>query len=307
MKLWKIALFVLTVFVVSCSIQKKPRLQITHVLAVTQQGDTLTIKNVVNIDPSADIKIYLDGNDVTGSTTTTQSGPDLIVKLGSNITFSADETSGHTSNNVGITIVNPIPAAGLEYDYRYLGDTMSSPRIFRLPNNGAGDAQDEDDIYVAVMGGGYGGRDDKVGSAVFVINLEDNVTPGKLEKVIPIVDEPNLNIVNSVPGTPVVVTADQARGIKYKGALVYVNDFVKIRPVSNNITIINNQLFEWEIPVDDKSADAKLEVKIVNGNNNATIKVINTEIILIADTLGISQNILPDSVNLENSGISPVI
>ena len=43
MKLWKIALFVLTVFVASCSIQKKPRLQITHVLAVTQQGDTLTI------------------------------------------------------------------------------------------------------------------------------------------------------------------------------------------------------------------------------------------------------------------------
>ena len=43
MKLWKIALFVLTVFVASCSIQKKPRIEITHVLAVTQQGDTLTI------------------------------------------------------------------------------------------------------------------------------------------------------------------------------------------------------------------------------------------------------------------------
>ena len=98
-------------------------------------------------------------------------------------------------------------------------------RIFRLPNTGAGDSNIEDDIYVAVMGGGYGGRDDKVGSALFVINLEDNVTPGKLEKVIPIKDEKSLNIVNSVPGTPVVVTADQARGIKYKGALVYVNDF----------------------------------------------------------------------------------
>ena len=61
------------------------------------------------------------------------------------------------------------------------------------------------------MGGGYGGRDDKVGSALFVINLEDNVTPGKLEKVIPITDEKSLNIVNSVPGTPVVVTAGSSK------------------------------------------------------------------------------------------------
>jgi hypothetical protein len=43
MKLWKIVLFAVAVLVTSCSIQKKPQLQITHVLAVTQQGDTLTI------------------------------------------------------------------------------------------------------------------------------------------------------------------------------------------------------------------------------------------------------------------------
>ena len=43
MKLWKIALFVLTAFVCSCSIQPKPTLQITHVLAVTQEGDTLKL------------------------------------------------------------------------------------------------------------------------------------------------------------------------------------------------------------------------------------------------------------------------
>jgi len=43
MKLWKIALFAVLAFASSCSIQQKPRIQITHVLAVTQQGDTLTI------------------------------------------------------------------------------------------------------------------------------------------------------------------------------------------------------------------------------------------------------------------------
>ena len=112
-----------------------------------------------------------------------------------------------------------------EYDYRELGETWSAPRIFRLPNNGAGDNAIDDDIYVAVMGGGYGGRDDNVGSGLFVINLEDQIKPGKIEKYIEIENSNNLDIVNSVPGTPVVITADQARGIKFKGALVYVNDF----------------------------------------------------------------------------------
>ena len=35
----------------------------------------------------------------------------------------------------------------------------------------------------------------------------------------------NLNITNSIPGTPVVVTSDTTRGITFKGALVYTNDF----------------------------------------------------------------------------------
>ena len=43
MKLWKIVLFALCVLASSCSIQPKPRLQITHVLAVTQEGDTLKL------------------------------------------------------------------------------------------------------------------------------------------------------------------------------------------------------------------------------------------------------------------------
>ena len=43
MKLWKIVLIALFVLASSCSIQPKPRLQITHVLAVTQEGDTLKL------------------------------------------------------------------------------------------------------------------------------------------------------------------------------------------------------------------------------------------------------------------------
>ena len=44
MKLWKIVLFAAAALVTSCSIQQqKPKIQITHVLAVTEQGDTLRL------------------------------------------------------------------------------------------------------------------------------------------------------------------------------------------------------------------------------------------------------------------------
>ena len=44
MKLWKIVLFVLTVFVCSCVVQQpKSKIQLTHVLAVTAEGDTLKL------------------------------------------------------------------------------------------------------------------------------------------------------------------------------------------------------------------------------------------------------------------------
>ena len=43
MKLWKIVLFALIAIASSCSIQPKPTLQITHVLAVTQESDTLKL------------------------------------------------------------------------------------------------------------------------------------------------------------------------------------------------------------------------------------------------------------------------
>ena len=43
MKLWKIVLFAAAALVTSCSIQKKPQIQITHVLAIDKQGDTLRI------------------------------------------------------------------------------------------------------------------------------------------------------------------------------------------------------------------------------------------------------------------------
>ena len=103
-----------------------------------------------------------------------------------------------------------------------------------MPNQGAGDVNIYDDIYVAAMGAGYGTQFEGVGSALMVINLEDINDPGKVEKVLPIVVLPaagsstatnTSDIVNSTPGTPVVITPDTARGVTFRGALVYLNDF----------------------------------------------------------------------------------
>ena len=74
------------------------------------------------------------------------------------------------------------------------------------------------------MGGGFGAYAEDVGSNLFVINLEDTTNPGKVEKVVPIEDKLGNDITNSIPSTPVVITADSSMGVSYAGALVYLND-----------------------------------------------------------------------------------
>ena len=151
-----------------------------------------------------------------------------------------------------------------EYNYRELGETWSAPRIFRLPNTGAGDTNILDDIYVAVMGGGYGGRNDGVGSALFVVNLEDTITPGKVEKVIEVLDDKNIDIVNSIPGSPVVITSDTARGIKFTGALVYTNDF-EGKITKFNLTNMKVDAAGSAIKIYDQSTILSIEASKENG------------------------------------------
>jgi len=70
-----------------------------------------------------------------------------------------------------------------KYDYRKLGETWSTPRIIRIKVDGK-------DKWVAVFGGGYNGAvNPNYGSAVFVMDLEDE---GRLLKVIEIEDTANV-------------------------------------------------------------------------------------------------------------------
>ena len=178
----------------------------------------------------SDFEVNINNRNITNFTVQTGSAGLPEITFPQTLSFQANPDSPSSVNTLIIKLTRAATQTfstnlPVEYNYKELGETWSAPRIFRLPNTGAGDSNIEDDIYVAAMGGGYGGRNDGVGSALFVINLEDRATPGKVEKVIQVTDDNNLNITNSIPGTPVVVTSDTTRGITFKGALVYTNDF----------------------------------------------------------------------------------
>ena len=194
---------------------------------------------------SADSLECYDGDLNSIACSYTVSGSTFKVSFPSTQIYSAataDETGVEDSTWVTIQFKGPIVGVKDEdgdphpYDYSQLGETWSTPRIFRLPNDGAGDASIMDDIYVAVMGAGKGSSANGSGSAVYVINLEDEgkivelsslktTTETKGRGIIRIEDDPIGNIYNSTPASPVVITPDTTIGIPWSGALVYINDY----------------------------------------------------------------------------------
>ena len=191
----------------------------------------------VNGLTKTDLKVLKDGKDYSSFTVKNNNSGETIITFAHDITYYGYDscaavpagTCTTSSSDLGIYIKSTSKATGVvtapHYDYSKLGETWSAPRIFRLPTDGRTDTNLLDDEYVAVMGGGYGTQFEGVGNALFVINLEDTISPGSVEKVIDIEDSLESDIVNSTPGTPVVVTPDTARGLNFRGALVYLNDF----------------------------------------------------------------------------------
>ena len=165
-------------------------------------------------------------------TVDTSCGARLCINFTSDkiVSSSRSELKTDFTSSINIKITNDV-IAGLantpEYDYSSLGETWSSPRIFRLPNEGAGDSDINDDIYAAILPSGMGSE-----SSVFIINLEAVQTedkPGKIIKRIKIEDakfeDGGSNITNAIPSSPIVITPDIGHGIEWNGALAYVGDF----------------------------------------------------------------------------------
>ena len=172
-------------------------------------------------------------------------GGNLVIDFGSEKFFNAGVGDAATNS---ITIQASCEGSGTtrpEYDYSQLGETWSTPRIFRIPT-ASGDTSIDNDTYVAVMGGGMGNTFICSGSNVFLVNLEDIENPGSIfgaeanNGPINIIDTdpagvnpgtdsymatPNgSDIANALPASPVVITPDLARGIPWRGAMVYLND-----------------------------------------------------------------------------------
>ena len=118
----------------------------------------------------ADMKIFIDGI-ITTAYQVSQNGSNTTISFSSPQTYDGD-TSGISQNpsnkNLSISINSDaiarlstdLPA---DYDYTKLGETWSSPRIFRMP------VTSNTDKYVAVMGAGYGAASKTVGSGVFLL------------------------------------------------------------------------------------------------------------------------------------------
>ena len=173
-------------------------------------------------DTTIDYKIFANGRDVTASTTV--ANVNGIIKFTFNKSYKFDASGNSKSDSINITQIGSLDSAGAEYDYRFLGETWGSPRVFRMPNNGAGDNDIMDDEYVAVLSGGYGNGAPSIGSNVYVIDWLN----GKVKKEIKIEDKSydasaRNDITNSIPSSPIVINADAANS-NYSGAIVYVND-----------------------------------------------------------------------------------
>ena len=177
------------------------------------QGKKLTL--VGQTLDTSNISIALNGRVVTNSVTVTSVGANTEFIFQNNVTF--DGNPGGVIDTISIVEVGSLPTGWEDYDYRYLGETWGSPRVFRMPS-GPGDRNVMDDEYVAVMGGGNGNFNPSIGSNIYVIDW----LTGKVKKELKISDKNN-DIINSVPATPVVVTADLSQE-EYTGALVYVSD-----------------------------------------------------------------------------------
>ena len=147
----------------------------------------------------------------------------------------------HFWNSVGTKTSFLYGSIASNKDYRKLGEAWSAPKIVRVRISGV-------DKWVAVFGGGFnGGTNPNVGSAVFVMDLENG---GDILKKIDIADNVVNDITNSIPADLTVITANGTELAEYYGAMVYAADYegklTKINLTSNGTMYDQVQLFDSE-------------------------------------------------------------
>ena len=203
-------------------------------------GETINKTNLTILADGIDVTTSTNLQNLNGNTIFTFSKEYLFDTLG------AGKPSPVPNSTISIIQIGDIASGGEDFDYRYLGETWSSPRVVRIPNQGRGDKDILDDEYVAVLSGGYGYPYPKIGSNVFIIDW----LTGKVKKRIDIEDTPN-DVINSLPSTPVVINARNSGEAEYSGALVYLAD------LEGKITKINLTNMEFNYEYDETNNTIK--------------------------------------------------
>ena len=94
----------------------------------------------------------------------------LTIKFSSKMTFNAG-TAEDPSSDIKITTSCAVNGtADRSFDYSQLGETWSTPRIFRAPTATGGNIME--DRYIAVMGGGYSVGSECGASNIYMVDLE---------------------------------------------------------------------------------------------------------------------------------------
>ncbi len=171
-----------------------------------------------------------------------KSGNEVTITLEDQHVFNVSDSDDTDLDRTTFSIV--LSNTGTEdksYNYSKLGETWAAPRIMRIPSGNSPSDTIDTDNYVAVLSGGYGSAKG-VGSALFLVDLENTETNGgsiygaeENNGPIMIVDVNTEvksggavivdDIHNSIPTDPIVITPDTFKGVFWRGAMVYLNDF----------------------------------------------------------------------------------
>ncbi len=84
----------------------------------------------------------------------------------------------------------------------------------------------------------------------------------------------------SVKGKKVLSQSESIVSKNY-AFLTYVNDPIEINNRKSHITIVNRELFKWEIPVKDNNADTRISARKIYGREDAAFRMLPPDTILV--------------------------
>lgn len=205
---------------------------------ITAAATTLTVANasvlisegcpqkcMITIDGEVITYSAISGNTLTGLSRQDEANSDnpnsMNASHADGATIKQQKSCGE-NNTIDFNAVKKT----IRYDYSALGQAWGRPDIYLL------DTEDEGKRWISILGGGYnGGSDCHIGSAIYLLYLENFTSDsngeyynGSIAKKINIPGA-SMDLPNSIPGDLTVITNDSSTAFDMQsGALVYFAD-----------------------------------------------------------------------------------